>query len=237
MHDPAAIERALPWARKLRDYCRLTVEGVERVPEGPCVLVANHTGWAGLDFVNLYLTVYEATGRVPRIAAHPTYFQARWLREFTERFGAYEVSVATSTKILDEKGIVTFFPEAEEGNFKPVWKRYQLQEFKTGFARVALASLAPVVPVVIVGGEDASPSLGKLHVKHDLGVVPIPLPLSLLPLPAKWRIAFLPPVDPGKYLDQDSPDKDHAEDMARDVRRTMQAALDEQVARRGHAFF
>jgi hypothetical protein len=98
-------------------------------------------------------------------------------REYlTEKFGAYEVSVATSTRILDEKGIVTFFPEAEDGNFKPVWRRYQLQPFKPGFARVALATLAPVVPVIIVGGEDANPSLGKVQVKHDLADVPIPQP-------------------------------------------------------------
>lgn len=236
--DREAIERALPWARRLRAYCRLAVEGVDRIPQGPCILAANHTGWLGLDFVNLFATVYEATGRVPRIATHPSYARVRWLKDWTERFGAYEVSVATSTRILDEKGIVTFFPEAEEGNFKPVWRRYQLQPFKPGFARVALATLAPVVPVLIVGGEDASPSLGKVQVKHDVGTVPIPLPLSLLPLPAKWRIAFLEPIDPGRYISEEtSPDKDHAEAMARDVRQLMQRELDAQVKKRGRAFF
>lgn len=236
--DPEAIERALPLARRLRDYCRLKVEGVERVPEGACILVANHTGWLGLDYVNLFTTIYEAKRRVPRVATHPSYFQIKWVRELTERFGAYEVSVSTSTRILDEKGIVTFFPEAEDGNFKPVWRRYQLQPFKPGFARVALASLAPVVPVLIVGGEDASPSLGRLRVKHDLGDVPIPLPLSPLPLPAKWRIAFMDPIDPARYISEEtSPDKDHAEAMASDVRQIMQRELDRQVALRGHPFW
>lgn len=237
--DPDTLQRALPILRSLRRYCRLEVEGAERIPAGPCILVANHTGWAGLDYANLFLTVHDATGRAPRVAVHPSYFAfGRRTRDLAERLGMYEVSVQTSTKILDDGGMIAFFPEGEEGNFKPVWKRYELQEYKPGFARVALATEAPIVPVCIVGGEDASPSLGRLHVRHqDVGDVPIPLPLSILPLPAKWRIAFMEPVDPARYLEQDSPDKDHAEDIARDLRRMMQVELDRQVEKRGHPFF
>jgi 1-acyl-sn-glycerol-3-phosphate acyltransferase len=232
--DPAAIEKGAEILRKLRAYSRLEVEGLDKLPSGPCILVANHTGWAGLDYANLFITVYDGVHRAPRVAVHPSYFRVPALRDLGERLGFFEVSVQTSTQILDQKGIVTFFPEAEDGNFKPLWRRYQLQAFKPGFARVALATEAPVVPVVIVGGEDANPSLGKLHVKYDLGEIPIPLPLNLLPLPVKWRIAFLDPVDPARYLSDESPDKDHAEEMARDLRATMQRALDEQVRKRGN---
>lgn len=235
--DRDLIERARPHLDRFRRYSRLVVEGAERIPQGPCILVANHTGWAGLDYANLFGTVHDATGRVPRVAVHPSYFHLQRMRELGERLGFFEVSVQTSTRILDKDGIVTFFPEAEEGNFKPVWKRYRLQAFKPGFARVALATEAPVVPVVIVGGEDASPSLGMIRVKHDLGEFPLPLPLSLLPLPAKWRIAFMDPIDPARYLSGDSPDKDVAVEMARDVRALMQAELDRQVALRGNPFF
>ena len=154
----------------------------------------------------------------------------------TSRQGFFEVSVATSTEILDNKGIVTFFPEAEDGNFKPIWKRYQLQPFKSGFARVALATEVPIVPALIVGGEDASPSLGRWHAMESFVQFPVPIPLNLLPLPAKWRIAFLPPIDPARYLDRESPDEDVAEMLSQDLQAQMQKELDEQVAKRGHAF-
>ena len=236
--DVATIDKASEALRKLRAYCRLEVEGLQNVPEGPDILVANHTGWSGLDYANLFITVYDATGRIPRVAVHPSFFQVRWMRELGEKLGFFEVSVQTSTRLLDEKGIVTFFPEAEAGNFKPFWKRYQLQEFKPGFARVALATEAPIVPVVVVGGEDANPTLGRLRIQHEaLGEIPIPLPLGILPLPVKWRIAFLPPVDPATYLADESPDKDHAETMARDLRALMQRELDVQLEKRGHPFF
>jgi 1-acyl-sn-glycerol-3-phosphate acyltransferase len=197
-------------------------------------LAANHTGWAGLDYWNLFITVYDDARRAPRVAVHPSYFRFRKMREMADALGFFEVSVATSTEILDAGGLVTFFPEAEEGNFKPIWKRYRLQPFKPGFARVALATEAPIVPVVIVGGEEANPSLGRMRPLEDVLDAPVPIPVNLLPFPVKWRIAFLDPIHPSAYLERESPDKDVAEVIARDLRHLMQDALDEQVEKRGH---
>lgn len=235
--DPAAIEKVAQSLRKLRTYGRLHVEGLERIPKGPAILVANHNGWAGLDYAMLFISVYDGLARVPRVAVHPSYFRMAPLRPRAERLGFFEVSVQTSTRILDEKGLVTFFPEGEDGNFKPFWKRYQLQPFKPGFARVALASLAPVVPISIVGGEDASPTLGRVTPLEDILDVPIPIPLSLLPLPAKWRIHVNEPIDPHGYLDRETPDQDVAELLAADVRDVLQRDVREQLGLRGNAFF
>lgn len=235
--DPEAIERAAKRLRRFRRYCRLHVEGLERIPKGQAILVANHTGWAGLDYANLFISVYDGLGRTPRVAVHPSYFRMASLRERAERLGFYEVSVQTSMRILDEKGLVSFFPEAEEGNFKPIWKRYQLQPFKPGFARVALASLAPIVPVVIVGGEDANPTLGRIGPLEDLFDVPVPIPLNLVPFPVKWRIAFMDPIDPSKYLEEQSPDEDVAQVMADDIRARMQKELVRQLELRGNPIF
>lgn len=234
--DLDRVERIASTLRKLRAYFRLHVEGVERIPEGPAILVANHTGWSGLDYAMLFISVYDGTKRVPRVAVHPSYFRVPALRARAMELGFYEVSVQTSTRILDGKGLVSFFPEGEDGNFKPIWKRYQLQPFKPGFARVALASLAPVVPVSIVGGEDASPTLGRATPLEDILDVPIPIPLSLLPLPAKWRIHVNEPIDPHEYLDRGSTDEDIAEAMAGDVRELLQRDVRRQLDERGHAF-
>lgn len=234
--DPAAIEKVAKRLRKLRRYFRLHVEGLENLPAGPAILVANHTGWAGLDYAMLFLTIYDDVGRVPRVAVHPSYFRMAPLRPRAEKLGFFEVSVQTSMRILDEKGLVSFFPEGEDGNFKPVWKRYQLQPFKPGFARVALASLAPIVPVSIVGGEDASPTLGRITPLEDILDIPIPIPMSLLPLPAKWRIHVNEPIDPNAYLDGGTPDQDVAEIIAQDVRAILQRDVRRSLDARGHPF-
>jgi 1-acyl-sn-glycerol-3-phosphate acyltransferase len=238
VHEPDrdAIERVARTMRKVRAYSRLSVEGLERLPEGPAVLVANHTGWAGLDYAMLFLSIYDGSGRIPRVAVHPSYFRMAPLRPRAEKLGFFEVSVQTSTEILDQKGLVCFFPEGEDGNFKPVWKRYQLQPFKTGFARVALASLAPIVPITIIGGEDANPTLGRITPLEDILDVPIPIPLSILPLPAKWRIHVNEPIDPHRYLDAQTPDDDIAETIARDVRDLLQEDVRVQLEKRGNPF-
>lgn len=232
--DPDAVARAVEKLRLLRRYCRLHVEGLENLPQGPFILVANHTGWSGLDYANLFVTLHDDAGRVPRVAVHPGLFRVPHLGRKAHAWGFFEVSVAHAAKILDERGVVAFFPEGEAGNFKPVWQRYKLQPFKPGFARVALASLAPVVPAVIVGGEDASPTLGRWKAAEKALDMPIPIPLSLVPLPVKWRIAFLPPVDPSRYLREESPDRDLAEVMATDLRHAMQDELDRQLEKRGN---
>lgn len=234
--DPEAVKRVARTLRALRRYGRLHVDGVERIPSGPAILVANHTGWAGLDYAMLFLAVYDATGRIPRVAVHPSYFRVAPLRPRAEKLGFFEVSVQTSTRILDEKGLVCFFPEGEDGNFKPIWKRYQLQPFKSGFARVALASLAPIVPISVVGGEDASPTLGRITPLEDILDVPIPIPLSVLPLPAKWRIHVNEPVDPHAYLDRETPDQDVAELVANDVRDLLQRDVASELKKRGNPF-
>ena len=234
--DRDAIERVARTLRRLRAYGRLQVEGLERVPPGPAVLVSNHTGWTGLDYAMLFLSVHDGLGRIPRVAVHPSYFRMAPLRPRAEKLGFFEVSVQTATQVLDGNGLVCFFPEGEDGNFKPIWKRYQVQPFKPGFARVALASLAPVVPVSIVGGEDASPTLGRLTPLEDILDVPIPIPLSLLPLPAKWRLRFGEPIDPHTFLDRATPDDDVAEIMAREVRQRVQDDVDRLRAERGNPF-
>jgi len=233
--DRSFVERLAEPFRHVRSYCRVTVEGLENVPAGKAVVVANHTGWTGLDHANLFLTLYDDLGRVLRTAVHPTFFRVPLVRELAPRLGFFEVSVKRSMDILDEGGLILFFPEAEEGNFKSIFKRYELQAFKPGFARVALAANAPVVPVVILGGEEANPSLGTLPTKDRVGI-DLPIPVNVVPFPVKWRIKFMKPVHPDSYLEGDVVDLDVAARMAEDLRAQMQAELYRQLEKRGNPF-
>lgn len=230
--DPDLIETIAPAFRALRRYARLHVEGQEHLPRGRAIVVANHTGWLGLDYAFLFLVLHDDLGRFPRVAVHPSYFRVDALDSVKERLGMFEVGVTAATKVLDEGDLVVVFPEAEDGNFKPLWRRRELAEFKPGFARIALAANVPVVPVVIVGGDETTPNLALLPTRPRLGLN-LPLPLPVPPLPAKWRIRFLPPVDVEPYLGED---QDGADALVRAVRAAMQGALTEELDRRGHPF-
>ncbi len=226
--------------RKIRDYCRVEVEGLENIPAGKCIIAANHTGWLGLDNANLVTTIYDKLGRFPRTAVHPSFFRSGGVvREASEGLGFFEVSVTRSTQLLDEGNILMFFPEAEDGNFKPIWEFYRLQPFKPGAARVALATGAPIVPVAIIGGEEANPSLARLDsLKRKFGVA-LPVPLNVLPFPVKWRISFLPPIDAEAILAQgmDSVELDAAERITRELQDRIQVELKRQLEVRGNPFW
>src|SRR6185436_2405160 len=56
--------------------------------------------------------------------------------------------------LLDDQAILVF-PEGARGSGK-VWRdRYKLVDFGRGFMRLALQTDTPIVPVAVIGGEEA----------------------------------------------------------------------------------
>jgi 1-acyl-sn-glycerol-3-phosphate acyltransferase len=223
--------------RLVRKYSRLEVNGLDRVPDDEALLVANHTGWAGWDFANLYVTVRDQLHRQLWTAVHPNWFKLDKLADVARRLGLYEASVSESVRLLDRENLVLFFPEGEAGNFKPFREAYQLQSFKPGFARVAFASAVPVVPTLVVGGEETHPTLTRLEFTKELLGVGLPVPATLFPLPVKWTITCLDPIDPTDYMTPESADADIIEQFRQDVQAEMQQELQKAVDERGHPFF
>lgn len=234
--DDEVADRLTQLYRLVRKYSRLDVEGLDKIPDGQALLVANHTGWAGWDFANLYATIRDDVERDVYTAVHPNWFKLERLAEISRRLGMYEASVSESVQLLDQEDLVLFFPEGEAGNFKPFSKRYELQTFQSGFARVAAASAAPIVPVVIVGGEEAHPTLTRLEFTKDLLGIGLPVPASLFPLPVRWRIEVLDPIDPNEYMTKERADGDVVEDIRRDVQSTMRREVHRVLRERGHPF-
>lgn len=220
----------------IRRYSRLNVEGLENLPDGKGLLVSNHAGWAGWDFANLYATLRNDAERDVYTAVHANWFRWKRISDWARRLGMYEASVSESIRLLDEDNLVLFFPEGERGSFKPFTKRYELERFEPGFARAASASMAPIVPILIVGGEETHPALTRLEFTKELIGIGIPLPATIFPLPVKWRIEVLPPIDPGKYMTPEKADADPVEEMRRDVEALMRKELGRAVKERGHAF-
>jgi hypothetical protein len=88
---------------------------------------------------------------------------------------------------------VGLFPEGERGNTKPFWQAYRMRPWNRGFVRAAIARCAPIVPAAILGGEECVPVAWTVKfLERRIGAV-IGLPLSLVPLPSAWEIAFHPP--------------------------------------------
>ena len=108
--------------------------------------------------------------------------------------------------LYDEEFLVLLFPEGREGTRKLYRDRYRLRPFGHRELLVASAQRAgvPIVPVCVVGAEEAAPTFARLRLPRLLGGLRhLPLTatfphLGLLGavayLPARFRIRFLDPV-------------------------------------------
>ena len=175
-------------------YWRVSVDGAHHVPSGPCIIVANHAGALPLDGPMLHLVLRRE---------RPDLIDSRWLLEdqifhapvvgaLANRLGAVRASPENAHRLLDEGRPVLVFPEGFQALSKPANERYQLRRFgRGGYVKIAARQKVPVVPVAIVGGEEAMPLLAKV----PAGVFGLPyVPITVPPLPVQWRVKFGAPV-------------------------------------------
>jgi 1-acyl-sn-glycerol-3-phosphate acyltransferase len=120
---------------------------------------------------------------------------------FFSRMGQVVGLPANARRLLELGELLLVFPEGVRGISKPFRDRYHLQEFGTGFMRLALETKTPIVPVAVIGAEEQYLSLGRARWAartFGLPVVPVLpqllLPGGQLPLPTKYRLFFGEPL-------------------------------------------
>ncbi|OFZ19196.1 MAG: hypothetical protein A2X94_11270 [Bdellovibrionales bacterium GWB1_55_8] len=226
------------WLQLLRLYFRMEVEGIEHLPEtGRALIAPNHSGFAGFDAVLLAHVIKRETRRRPRLLAHRAFFDfSSRLAEISEHFGLRKASVDGGAKMLEAGRLVILFPEGETGNFKPSTRAYQLQKFHTGFLRMAIEAGAPIVPCIIIGAEETHLNLGNINLSKLFKGLRIPIPVNFLPLPAKWKIVFLPPITSEKLPRTLLGDDVKLAAQAQLIRRRMQRELNVQLKKRPYVY-
>ena len=237
--DPQVLAyRVLPHfvAELARKYFRLEVEGLENIPKrGAALLCPNHSGYSGFDALLLAHEVYKSTGRVPRVMTHHLWFLLKQTAIPAEKMGFIEASTPNAIMQLKKNNLVILFPEGEFGNFKPSTERYHLQEFKRGFVRMAIQRQCPIIPTLIIGAEETHINLAQLKFTKYLRGTILPLPLNIIPLPARWKFVFLPPIEL-PYQPSAADDRELVSEIASELRETMQTALNQHLSQRTSIF-
>jgi 1-acyl-sn-glycerol-3-phosphate acyltransferase len=206
--DAHSLARAQGLLDFLADrYWRIDVRGIDGIPsDRPSLFVANRSGvlpWDGL-------MIAHTVSRRSQEAAPPRFLVADWLmtlpfvQPFLARLGGVRACRENAERLLRGGQSVVAFPEGQKGAAKVFRERYRLQRFgRGGVVRVAIEMRCPLIPVAVVGAEEAHPVLFKMETAARVAGLPfLPVtptfpalgPLGLLPLPSKWSIHFGEPV-------------------------------------------
>jgi len=204
--NPETLKAAFGVARWFySEYFRVETVGIDEVPEGRVLLVANHGGQIPID--GLLITISMLASRNP-----PRVIRGmieRWVPSLPfvstlfSRCGQVVGDTKNCLDLLKDDNAVLVFPEGVKGSGKTFFERYQLQKFGTGFVRMALETKAPIVPVAVIGCEEIYPAISELRpLAKMLGVPYLPVtpffpffgPLGMLPLPCKVTLRFGKPI-------------------------------------------
>ncbi|MCH2184580.1 acyltransferase family protein [Myxococcota bacterium] len=213
--DEELVQRADPvldWMQS--SYWRVDVEGLEHLPDAsPALFVSNRAGLLPWDGVMLAHVIHNAAPRFGR----PRPMLADWLvtlpfvQAFAARMGGVRACRENADRLLRTGRSVIAFPEGAKGATKTFRERYRLKRFgRGGVVRAAIENGVPIVPVGLVGPEEAHPVLFKSHrAARWVGLPFLPVtptfpllgPLGAIPLPTKWVMVFGEPMTPSAPTD------------------------------------
>ncbi len=168
----------------LRIAYRIRVEGQDHLPKsGPVILAANHRSFLDSIFIPLIVR------RRVTFVAKAEYFDDPKTAWFFRAVGqipirreggsASEGALAAARDVLEGGGVFGIYPEGTRT------RDGYLHKGKTGVARLALGTGAPIVPVGLIGTDECQPTDKKLP-----------------RLFRKVTIRFGPPLAMGHYIDR-----------------------------------
>ncbi len=226
-----------------RMYFRTETFGLENVPETRALLVANHSGQIPIDGAILGTSLFLDLNppRVGRAMIEKWAVTLPFASTFFNKVGQVVGVPENARRLLKMEELLIVFPEGVKGVAKPFSKRYQLQDFGSGFMRLAIETNTPIIPVAIVGAEEQYLNVGNLEWAAKLLNVPafpmVPqllVPGGQLPLPTKYRIYFGEPL---RFGGDPHDDESIISDKAWLVKQTIQDMLNRALKDRKDPFF
>lgn len=232
------------------NYFRVRTLGIDRIPDsGPGILVGNHSGTIPLDAVMMQHAVgsEHKEKRLVRNVGADLVWRLPLIGPLGRKSGNVVACDEDAYELLRRGELLGVFPEGYKGTGKGWRERYKLQRFgRGGFIEIALRTRVPIIPVAIVGAEEAIPMVANAKVIAKLFGFPyfpitptFPLlgPLGLLPFPSRWIIEFGEPISMDDYPENAAEDPMLIFDLSDRIRDTIQQMLYSNLNKRGSAFF
>ena len=248
-------ERTRALARALYEpvyskWFRTEWEGLEKIPEaGGALLVANHAGAIPSDAPVIMHGIEKELGRPVYGMADYFFRTVPVVGTLWARAGGVSARPANAYRLLKEQDqLALVFPEGTKGPSKSYTDRYQLRRFgRGGFVEIAMRAGVPVIPIAVVGSEEAMPIVFRLPtLARALGVPYFPVTANLLamgplgvvvPFPAKFKLRVLDPVHFGVPPDRDRYSKSRIMEESEQIRTQLQEAVYDMLRDRRSVWF
>jgi len=244
-----AVARAL-YEPIYSKWFRAEWEGLEKIPhEGGALLIANHAGAIPSDAPVIMHGIETELGRPVYGLADYFFRTVPVVGTLWARAGGVSARPANAYRLLKEQQqLALVFPEGTKGPSKSFTDRYQLRRFgRGGFVEIAMRAGVPVIPIAVVGSEEAMPAVMRLPtLARALGVPYFPVTANLLalgplgivlPFPAKIKLRVLDPVRFDVPPDQDRYSKSRIMDESEHIRGQLQEAVYDMLRDRRSVWF
>ena len=175
----------------IRAAWKVRTEGLENVPrKGPAIIAANH-----LSFLDSFFIPVSVNWRKVTYLAKADYFRSWKTSWFFRAVGQIPVeredrkksqaALDIGLEVLEEGELLGIYPEGTRSPDGRLFKG------RTGVARLALRSGAPVIPCGVTGSQDVMPKAAKFpHLRGPQGRI-------------KVQLRFGQPLDFARYREQE----------------------------------
>ncbi len=232
-------------------YFGLDVRGWENVPDAPAMLVSNHSGGTTIpDVWGLLIGWYRHFGVARPIhpLAHEIILSTETTAKYFSQRGVLKAHPGVAADVITKfRRDLLVMPGGDLDTWRPYKERYSVRfGGRRGYARLALRTGAPVIPVanagahetlfVLTDGRKIAKALGLYEVaRAEIFPVHFSLPwgvgigpLPHLPTPAKLRYKIGKPVPaPSTFVPGAEPTEEQVREYDECVQAAVQSLLDE----------
>jgi len=214
--DPDFIRENLPGLWLMASFWhRAQVRGLERIPDGPVLLVGNHSGGSSTPDTMIFALAFSAFFGAERrfhALAHNVVLGMPGLGVL-RRFGVVAASPDNARKALRAGAALLVYPGGDWEVSRPSWESGKVDfNQRKGFIDLALGEDVPIVPVVSIGGQETALFLSRgeglasaLGLDRVLRLKALPVQLGSwgltvgdfvprIPFPAKIAIEVMEPI-------------------------------------------
>ena len=231
-------------------WFRVEWDGLEKIPtEGGALLVANHAGAIPSDAPVIMHGIEKELQRPVYGLADYFFRTVPVVGTLWARSGGVSARPANAYRLLKEQQqLALVFPEGTKGPSKSFTDRYQLRRFgRGGFVEIAMRAGVPVIPIAVIGSEEAMPVVFRLPtLAKALGLPYFPVTANLLtmgplgvimPFPAKVKLKVLDPITFDVPADQERYSKSRIMEEAENIRTQLQEAVYDMLRDRRSVWF